>query len=220
MSPMSSLLQAADATSLKHKSLFFFVLTALLTLITTVGVLNHSQNSVTEIPVFVFLILVFLFCTLVVAMLCFQYYVIKPLADVNTTAQLMIDGHLDNLSRVKRVDEIGRLSESINDLAMNMQEVLLFVWNHSQERRELLERITEHLSAFPDAEKNISSVKDDIIKLSLDNEDLKAIVTSFSYFEIRMEHEKMLAECDCRQQKETCCSEMRSMQKLEIDMSK
>lgn len=188
---MSTLLQAADGMSLKNKALFFFALTVLLTL-TAAGAVLHGGP-----PAAVLAVLTFLLCSLAVALFCFQLSVSRPLADLNAAVRNMIDGRLDHLSRIKRKDEIGRLSESVNDLAINMQEVLLFAWNHSQQSCVLLEQIAERLDTLPEAGESLDGIREELAHLQQDNEDLKTIVMSFSYFEIRLEHERMLAEADC-----------------------
>ncbi|TAA75560.1 MAG: HAMP domain-containing protein [Candidatus Electronema aureum] len=190
---MSTSPQEANGMSLKNKALSFFALTVLLTLFTAVFVMRGGP------PVAALAALGLLLCVLAAALLSFQIYVLKPLADVHAVTRQMIDGHLDRLNRIHRADEIGRLGESINDLAVNMQEVLLFVWNHGQESRELLERI----AALSDAEPQ-SELDEDIEQMRQSNENLKDIVTSFSYFEIRLEHERMMAESDCGKDG-TCC---------------
>ena len=208
---MSTLLQAADGTSLKNKAVFFFALTALLTLIAAVGVLyeyiSHAQaeEAGAGLSGYIAVLLAFLFCTLVAAMICFQQQVLIPLAEVNATTRLMIDGHLDTLNRIKKSDEIGRLSENINDLAINMQEVLLFIWNHTQQSCELLDQITDRLDTVSDAEEIIAAIQKDLARMVQDNEDLKAIVMGFSYFEIKLEHEKMLADTHSLQDG-SCCA--------------
>jgi uncharacterized membrane protein YtjA (UPF0391 family) len=198
---MSSLLQAADSMSLKNKALFFFVLAVLLTLTVFGGICSTAGVP----PATVSLALFFLLCTLVAAVLGFHFYVLKPLAEINAVTKLMTDGCLDGLNRIRRNDEIGRLGETINDLAMNMQEVLLFVWNHSQENRALMQEIGEQLDACACTQVDTrTAVQEELAKMRQADEDLKAIVLTFSYFEIRLEHERMLAESDCGQEGECC----------------
>ncbi len=196
---MSTLLRAASGTSLKNKAMFFFILTVLLNLIAMVAVFTAAGQ-----PVSVLVLLFLLLCTLVVAMICFQQYVLKPLTEVNAVTRLMIDGHFDTLNRIKRQDEIGRLSESINDMVINMQEVLLFVWNHSRQTKDALERITGSLDASPEAEEILPALHDDLREAYDNNEDLRSIVMSFRYFDIKLEQEKMLADSDCRQYGSSC----------------
>jgi len=184
-SPMSTLFRAAESLSLKIKAFFFYGLTVLLTLLAAAGIVyEHGLTLLT---------LMLLIAAQTAALVLFHHYVLKPLAHIQAATRQMTDGHLDSLVRIARQDEIGRLGETINDLTVNMQVVLLFVWNHSQQSRDLLEQTAERLAA-PEP---LAAVQDNLEKMRQNNEDLKAIVLSFSYFEIRLEHERMLAQSDC-----------------------
>ena len=63
--------------------------------------------------------------------------------------RLMTDGRLDQPVQIATRDEIGRIGELINDLAINTQEVLLYFWNHTQENRELIDRLEKKVYAHP-----------------------------------------------------------------------
>lgn len=182
---MSTLFQAAEGLTLKSRAWLFFALTVLLTLLAVVGVLYERGSTL--------VLLSFLLAIQVLTFFFFHHYILKPLSAIHTATRRMTDGHLDSLIRITRKDEIGRLGESINDLTVNMQEVLLFIWNHSQQSRELLEQTMRQLDT-PDS---LSIVRDDLEKMWQNNEELRSIVLSFSYFEIRLEHERMLADSDC-----------------------
>jgi len=190
---MSTSSQETEDMSLHSKALSFFALTILLTLLAAFA-LGGGLPAIVLMTV-----LGLLLGAEIAALFVFRTQVLKPLADVQNAATQMSDGHLDRLSLVSRNDEIGRLAETVNDLAVNMQEVLLFVWNHSQESRMLLEQVATQTAAEPDSE-----LAENIEKMRNENESLKAIVTSFSYFEIRLEHERMLAESDCGKDGRCC----------------
>lgn len=191
---MSTSSQEAEGRSLKSTALACFTAALLLTLLAGAFVLHGGQ------PLAALAALGLLLCVQAAALLFFQTQVLKPLAGLQAAARLMTDGHLGRLHRVNRADEIGRLAETVNDLAVNMQEVLLFVWNHSQESRDLLERIAERAAAAPPD----AVLEEDIERMREENDSLKDIVTSFSYFEIRLEHERMLAESDCGAEGRCC----------------
>ncbi len=180
--------------SLKSKALSFFMLAALLTLLAGGLVLRGAP------PAAVLAVLGLLLCAQAAALLVFQSQVLKALAEAQAAVRQMNDGHLDRLHRIRRADEIGQLAEAVNDLAVNMQEVLLFVWNHSQESRELLERIAGRAAALPPD----AVLEADLERMREENSSLRDIVISFSYFEIRLEHERMLAESDCGRDGRCC----------------
>jgi methyl-accepting chemotaxis protein len=200
---MTTLLQAADSASLKSKAQLFFGSAFLLTLLAGAGILLERGGAGGWASAAALTAAGLLLCLLAAAAFLFQRQVLKPLADLRASAQEMTDGHLDRLSRIRRSDEIGRLAETVNDLAVNMQEVLLFVWNHSQQSRELLERASARLES-DSADAALAAVQEDLALLRQDNEDLRSIVTSFSYFEIRLEHERMMAESDCGKDGRCC----------------
>jgi methyl-accepting chemotaxis protein len=200
---MSTLLQAANNVSLKKKAQLFFVLNFLLTMIAAAGLLyvlvKHCGETARIIHVSLCVILFSLLSVQVAVMIYFKRNIIKPLAEMQAASRLMADGHLETLNYMKRADEIGSLGENINDLAVNLQEVLLFVWNHSQVSRDLLGGIANDLNFSLEAEKSAGSgiengIQKDISKMHRNNEDLKAIVMSFSYFEIKLEDEKMVSD--------------------------
>ncbi|MCI5125229.1 MAG: HAMP domain-containing protein [Candidatus Electrothrix sp. AR5] len=200
---MSTLLQAANDVSLKKKAQIFFVLNFLLTMIAAAGLLyvfvKHCDETTKIIHASLSVILLFLLSVQVAAMIYFKRNIIKPLAEMQAASRLMADGHLETLNYMKRADEIGSLGENINDLAVNMQEVLLFIWNHSQLSYDLLGKIADDLNFSLDTEKPAGSgiengIQKDISKMHRNNEDLKAIVMSFSYFEIKLEDEKMVSD--------------------------
>ncbi|WP_446009996.1 HAMP domain-containing protein [Candidatus Electrothrix sp.] len=201
LSPMSPFLQAANDVSLKKKTQIFFVLNFLLVTIAAAGLLyvlvKHSGETIRIVHIVLCVILFLLLGIQAAALMYFKRNIIKPLAEMQAASRLMADGHLETLNHTKREDEIGSLGENINDLAMNMQEVLLFVWNHSQLSRDLLENIADDLNFSLDADSIDSIDKDiqkDISTMHRNNENLKSIVMSFSYFEIKLEDEKMVSD--------------------------
>ncbi|MCI5138965.1 MAG: HAMP domain-containing protein [Candidatus Electrothrix sp. AR1] len=200
---MSTLLQAANDVSLKKKAQLFFTLNFLLTMIAAAGLLyvfvKHCGETSIIIHASLCVILLFLLSVQVATMIYFKNNIIEPLAEMKAASRLMADGHLETLNYMKRADEIGSLGENINDLAVNLQEVLLFVWNHSQSSRDLLGNIADDLNFSLETEKPAGSgtengIQKDICKMHRNNEDLKDIVMSFSYFEIKLEDEKMVSD--------------------------
>ncbi|MCI5149808.1 MAG: HAMP domain-containing protein [Candidatus Electrothrix sp. MAN1_4] len=199
---MSILFQAANDMSLKKKACFFFILNFLLVIIAAAGlfylVIQHSSETTKIIHVSLCVLFVLLLSIQVLTMLYFKNNIIQPLTEMQGASRLMADGHLETLNHIQRADEIGALGENINDLAMNMQEVLLFVWNHTRLSRDLLENIADDLNFSLDTEMSDSLVKNktqrDINTMHLNNEDLQSIVMSFSYFEIKLHNEKMVSD--------------------------
>jgi len=218
-----SYLHTGNALNLKKKSLVFFTLTILLTLIMAAGVLYESMNNRMHIipsegnsEIFVhankcnstpdsngsagfssaFLTgsLTLLLCTLIGGMFFFMRNIMIPLEITGEIVHRMTEGHLDKPIQVKAGNEIGQVAEGINGLAINMQEVLLNIWNHTQQNFILLDRISEQLNSQPDSALPLSQLKKDIARVRQENEGMKDIVTTFDYFEVKLEHEKMVSD--------------------------
>ncbi len=216
-------LKTGNASTLKNKSLFFFALSILLTLIAAAAVLyefanNHppvlpydaigealilegkgdaapgSNGFSTFSSVFLVGSLTLLLCTLIGGMLFFKRNILIPLETTRDIVQRMAEGHLDKAIRIRSDNEIGQVAEGINSLAINVQEVLLYVWNHTQQNVVLLDRISKQLQAPPDNALPSSILKEAVDQVSLKNEELKDIVTAFNYFEVKLEHEKMVSD--------------------------
>lgn len=207
--------QTESATNLKKASLFFFTLSILLTLIIAACVLyevtnnrihvlpydgsseilvHESKGEIGFLSVFLTGSLTLLLCTLIGGMLFFKRSILIPLGITGDIVQQMTEGHLNKPIQIKADDEIGQVADGINSLAINMQEVLLYIWNHTQQNGILLDHISEQLKDNPDSVSTPSGIKDDVGQLRRENEELRDIVTTFDYFEVKLEHEKMVSD--------------------------
>ena len=200
-------LWSENASYLKKNSLLFFALTIALTLIVTAGLLyeltnnrthilpSEGSNSLTDFrAVFLTGSLILLLFTLVGGMLFFKRNVLIPLETTGEIVHRMADGHLDKSINIKTMGEVAQVADGINSLAINMQEVLLYAWNHAQQNVKLLDRISEQLMNHPDCLLPLFQVKEDVAQMHREIEELTDIITSFDYFEVKLEHEKMVSD--------------------------
>lgn len=208
VAPRRSFFSGAGLTSgsLKKKGVLFFSLTILLTLAAVVTVLYalwgqrgsvHAAGGVSfSRASFLFMsgALFLLLCCLAGGMIHFLRSIITPLDNIAEAIRQMSEGSLDKPIVNQCDDEISRVGGGINDLAMNMQEILLYLWNHAHDNSMLLDRISgylegrQHYKAFP------SWLNADFARMREDNKELKSIVRSFSYFEVRLEQDKMFSD--------------------------
>jgi methyl-accepting chemotaxis protein len=77
--------------------------------------------------------------------------VLHPLEHTAAAARQMVDGHLDATVPVQGPDEIGRLGELFNDMGVNLQELILLVWNQTGSALDTLEGLNRHLENHPAA---------------------------------------------------------------------
>lgn len=136
-------------------------------------------------------ILLILFCVAVTLYVIVRT-IIEPLSQMAKVTHRMAQGHLDEMVPVNSNDEIGKIGEFINDLSINIQEILLHVWNHTKRSQMFLDRIDDTLLTVKDnclpahMKENFENIRQDI-------EDIQAMVQSFELYDIRFEEGKVLA---------------------------
>ncbi len=216
-------LQTENALSLKTKALFFFFLTILLTLVAVADVLYESTNHWVRVlptdsssgtlvheniingdagidgvtrffPVLLTGSLVLLLFTLIVGMIFLLRNIIIPLENIADAVRRINEGHLDKSIPIQAKDEIGHVIESINDMSVNMQEILLYIWNNNQQNFKLIDSMEEQLNKYLDNKTILSQLKKDIARIRQNNEEVQTLVTTFNYFEVKLEHEKMVSD--------------------------
>ncbi len=138
------------------------------------------------------LIMFLVFLCTIATMFLFVRNIVDPLDDIGEAARRMADGHLDETVPVRTLDEIGKIGELINDLAVNLQEVLLHVWNHTKQDSILLQHITEVVDSG-DGTGLPEGVKEKIHIVKQDVEEMKNMVKTFDFYNIRFEQGEVVA---------------------------
>jgi len=135
-------------------------------------------------------IMLIVFICVVATMLVFIRNIVEPLDEMGRATKKMAKGHLEEMVPIRTKDEIGQIGELINDLAINLQEILLRVWNHTGQDIVLLDRIAQIISSdkgngVPEEIKNsLRFVRDDII-------DLQDMVKTFDFYQVKIEEERI-----------------------------
>ncbi len=71
--------------------------------------------------------------------------ILQPLEHTAAAAGRMADGRLDATVPVQATDEIGRLGELFNDMGVNLQELVVLVWNQTGSALDALEGLHQQL---------------------------------------------------------------------------
>lgn len=206
--------QNKDGFSLLQKGIFFFTVTVLFTLLLAVVVyfeltggsitaqtttdttgLSGLVQSGNSLRSSLLLIGSFsgLFIMLIFGLIFFIRDITLPLAKIDKATRRMNAGQLDQPIQIKTRDEIGLTGELINDLAINTQEVLLLFWNHTQQNEELIERLEKKFHNNPGREGEMATVEEIFTQLKLGNNNVKSIILSYDFFNLKLEEEKMLS---------------------------
>jgi methyl-accepting chemotaxis protein len=117
-----------------------------------------------------------------------------PLLDLERCTRNMANGRLQELVPGENMNSrlIGRIGVNINELALNLQEVLLLVWNLSRQDLEALDRIARRLDDEPAESRQ--RLRGDLEFIRNDLEEMQEIVRQFKFFNVVLQDEKLLAK--------------------------
>lgn len=115
--------------------------------------------------------------------------IVEPLEHVLTAVRKITEGNLDTTVPIRNSDEIGKIGEQINALSVNIQEILLHVWNHSRDAAVFLERIEHYVRS---SEGNPSDTERDIALIRNSMEEMQNMVKTFEYYDIRMDDDRLV----------------------------
>ncbi len=156
--------------------------------------MSEVKNILESLHVRVIMVVSILFLCFAVSAILFYRNFVKPVDKMAKGVRRMAGGHLDKLIQVSSDNEIGKIGELINDLAINMQEILLHVWNHTGQDIVLLDRIVKGCATKSGGNGIPEEIKDDLKIVRQDIENMQNMVKAFDYYNVRFEKEKIIAE--------------------------
>ncbi|NJL58925.1 MAG: methyl-accepting chemotaxis protein [Desulfobacteraceae bacterium] len=115
--------------------------------------------------------------------------IVEPLEHVLMAVRKITEGNLDTTVPIRNSDEIGKIGEQINALSVNIQEILLHVWNHSRDAGVFLERIEHYVRS---SEGSPSDTEQDIALIRNSMEEMQNMVKTFEYYDIRMDDDRLV----------------------------
>jgi len=121
--------------------------------------------------------------------------VARPLEKAAEVTGRMADGHLGETLPNHPPNEIGRIGESINSLAVNFQEVLILVWNQTDNAIARLRRTIGQVR--PDREHDLSpDMLADLTSARQDLETMRMMVRSFDLYDVAITENDVLTAKD------------------------
>lgn len=122
----------------------------------------------------------------------FRRRIVVALRVIETITARMAGGRLDELVDLgPRRDEIGRIGEQVNDMAINLQEIFHHLWNHGRDDLALLDAMERKLAAG-----EAGNVGEELRLLRLDVEEIRSLVTAHAYYQVDVEDEKLVVGGD------------------------
>jgi len=153
--------------------------------------INKVRNVLKRLQYRMILIMGIVMICVIATMIVFTRNIIEPLDLIGKAAKKIADGHLNETVPVRNQDEIGNIGELINDLAANLQEILLHVWNHTDDDIVLLDHICEEVNSSKDNGLS-KKVKQELAFVRQDITDMQDMVKAFDYYNIRLDNGKVI----------------------------
>lgn len=151
-----------------------------------------AGNALTEA-----LLTVALICAVSLAGLGWYLYkkLSGSLTDLESHTRKLADGNLQELVSPETTSckLAGRIGENVNELALNLQEVLLLVWNLSRQDLEALARAETLTEAVPNHAQRCS-LGEELAFMRQDLEEMRNIVRQFEFYNVILQEEKLLAK--------------------------
>jgi methyl-accepting chemotaxis protein len=119
--------------------------------------------------------------------------IVSRLDEVTKVAGKIAKGHLNEVVPIHRFDEIGTIGRAFNDVAVNLQELLLLLWNQTQNCLWHLDHANRN-----NEKNNKSSINFDerLQQMRQSLEDMQTMIRSFDFYGVRFEDEKLITRQD------------------------
>ncbi|CAN2041174.1 HAMP domain-containing protein [Candidatus Magnetomoraceae bacterium gMMP-15] len=139
------------------------------------------------------LVTIIVFLCVIATMFVFIHNIVEPMDEMARVTKKMADGNLDEPVPVRNHDEIGKIAELINDLAMNLQEILLYVWNQTGQSINTLKKISEKSQSLSGKDMP-HEIKEDFISVQQDIEDMREMIKAFDFYDVKLDDGKIVSD--------------------------
>ena len=117
----------------------------------------------------------------------------RPIRSIARAVSRLAAGQLNETVHIDSTDEFGQISNNINELAANLQELLLYIWKQTGECISLLEEVD---TGGPDAHQAGNPHGDAtqaIEKLTEAVNNLREMAQAYVFYDVRLDGEQALA---------------------------
>ncbi len=125
---------------------------------------------------------------------CIWYRIIsrrseRPVRIVLRALDQMAKGQLNETVSIETPDEFGQIGASINELAANLQELLLYIWKQTGQCQALLEHVQNNPDLRHDRRLTLESLGY-LKQLSESIDDLREMAKSYVFFDVSLDGNK------------------------------
>ncbi|MFP4475323.1 MAG: HAMP domain-containing protein [Desulfatibacillaceae bacterium] len=108
---------------------------------------------------------------------------LTPMDEVRRVARCMAEGRLSDTADVRGDGEIGEISGLLNDVSVNVQEVLLTVWNQAGKTCDTLNGLDDNDGLSPE----VRAVLDDVCTGMIE---LRELVMAWELYDVRVREQR------------------------------
>jgi len=121
--------------------------------------------------------------------------IVCPLERTAASAGRMAEGNLNETISACACDEIDRIGDGVNSLAVNFQEALILVWNQTESAIAQIQRTTRRL--MPDkAMDGAKETRADLNAIRQDLETMQMMIRSFNLYDVTISNGDLLTAKD------------------------
>ncbi|MBL0715115.1 MAG: HAMP domain-containing protein [Desulfosarcina sp.] len=119
-------------------------------------------------------------------------HVLHPLEYTAEAARQLADGHLDATVPIQDADEIGRIGEMINDMGVNLQELILLIWNQTGNALDTIEGINNQLDKH-NAVRTKTEIRASLQLVRQNLGTMQTVARSFDLYDVLLAGKKAVA---------------------------
>jgi methyl-accepting chemotaxis protein len=120
--------------------------------------------------------------------------IVFPLDNIETVTRKKAGGRLDELIVLEEGGEFNKIGEQVNDLATNLQEILVNAWSLSGQALQTVDVLDEINEKENENEVLSSKIKIHLNRLRQNVNNLRELVEGFEFYDLSLEEDKILAE--------------------------
>lgn len=116
----------------------------------------------------------------------------RPIGIIHRAVSRLASGKLNETVDIDTADEFGQIGAGINELAANLQELLLYIWKQTGQCSRHVQEIRSELNTDCSAPLISDNLKQ-LNELSEAIQDLRKMAKAYVFFDVRLEGEQTMA---------------------------
>lgn len=120
------------------------------------------------------------------------HYINSPILTIHRAVNRLVQGKLNETVSLDGNDEFGQIGANINELAANLQELLLYIWKQTGQCIVILDEIN-HFSNLNNDRRLDSETAKQLKDLTTAIENLRAMAKSYVFYDVHLDGEQTLA---------------------------